>query len=88
MVLNPDHYCIQAKRIEKMDRKLDDIHEQFQVDGAIGVMSGQLTRLTTLAENGTKKKDNLQLPGKIIYWIIAGLVAIIAALVGANPPLG
>jgi hypothetical protein len=88
MVLNPDHYCIQAKRIEKMDRKLDDIHEQFQVDGAIGVMSGQLTRLTTLAENGTKKKNNSHPPEKIIYWVIAGLVAIIAALVGVNLPLG
>ena len=89
MPLDPEHYCIQAKRIEKMDRKLDDIHEQFQVDGAIGVMSGQLTRLTTLAENGTKKKEEPPPPvEKIIYWVIAGLVAIIAALVGVNLPLG
>jgi hypothetical protein len=88
MPLDPEHYCIQANRIEKMDRKLDDIHEQFQVDGAIGKMSGQLTRLTTLAENGTKKKDEPQPPDKIIYWVIAGLVAIIAALVGVNLPLG
>jgi len=88
MPLDAEHYCIQAKRIEKMDRKLDDIHEQFQVDGAIGVMSGQLTRLTTLAENGTKKKEEHPPPDKIIYWVIAGLVAIIAALVGVNLPIG
>jgi len=87
MPLDAEHYCIQAKRIEKMDRKLDDIHEQFQVDGAIGVMSGQLTRLTTLAENGSKEKEHVS-PDKVIYWVIAGLVAIIAALVGVNLPLG
>jgi hypothetical protein len=82
----PDHYCIQAKRIEKMDRILDDIHQQFQVDGAIGVMSGQLTRLTTLAENGSKKKEAGSIPHAIVYWIIAGLVAIIAAVVGVSLP--
>ena len=88
MPLDAEHYCIQAKRIEKMDRILDDIHQQFQVDGAIGVMSGQLTRLTTLAENGSKKKEPAGSPDKVIYWVIAGLVAIIAALVGVNLPLG
>jgi hypothetical protein len=88
MPLDAEHYCIQAKRIEKMDRKIDDIHEQFQVDGTIGTMSGQLTRLITLAENGSKKKEEHTLPDKVIYWVIAGLVAIIAALVGVNLPLG
>jgi len=87
MPLDPDHYCIQATRIEKMDQKLDDIHEQFQVDGTIGEMSGQLTRLITLAENGSKKKESPPSTDKIIYWVIAGLVAIIAALVGVNLPV-
>ena len=86
--IDPDHYCIQAKRIEKMDRILDDIHQQFQVDGAIGVMSGQLTRLTTLAENGKKKNENGSIPPKLVFWIIAGLVAVLAALVGINIPVG
>ena len=80
------HYCIQADRIQQMDEKLDDIHEQFQVEGTIGVMSGQLTRLTTLAENGTKKKENGSIPHAVVYWIIAGLVAIIAAVVGVSIP--
>jgi hypothetical protein len=69
-----------------MDRILDDIHEQFQVDGSIGIMSGQLTRLTTLVENGRKKRENGSIPHNIVYWIIAGLVAIIAAVVGVNLP--
>jgi hypothetical protein len=87
MPLDQEHYCIQAKRIEKMDKKLDDIHDQFQVDGAIGVMSGQLTRLTTLVENGSKKKsENGGIPNKLVFWIIAGFVAIIATLVGVNIP--
>jgi hypothetical protein len=86
MALDPDHYCIQADRIAKMDRILDDIHEQFQVDGSIGIMSGQLTRLTTLVENGRKKRENGSIPHNIVYWIIAGLVAIIAAVVGVNLP--
>jgi hypothetical protein len=86
MAIDSEHYCIQAKRIEKMDRILDDIHQQFQVDGAIGVMSGQLTRLMTLAENGSKKKESGSIPHAIVYWIIAGLVAIIAAVVGVSLP--
>ena len=88
MPLDPEHYCIQAKRIEGMDKKLNDIHDQFQVDGTIGTMSGQLTRLITLAENGGKKKENGSIPHRLIYWIIAGLVAILAALVGINVPIG
>ena len=88
MPLDPEHYCIQANRIEKMDKKLNDIHDQFQVDGAIGEMSGQLTRLITLAENGSKKGGNGGIPNKLVFWIIAGFVAIIAALVGANLPIG
>ena len=84
MPLDAEHYCIQADRIEKMDKHLDDIHDEFQVTGTIGVMSGQLSRLATLAENGTKKKE---IPEKVIYLIIAGLVAIIAALVGVNLPV-
>ena len=87
MPLDPEHYCIQAKRIENMDKKLNDIHDQFQVDGTIGTMSGQLTRLITLAENG-KKNENGGIPHKIVYLIIAGLVAILAALVGVNLPIG
>jgi len=87
MPLDPDHYCIQSKRIEKMDSKIDDIHEQFQVDGSIGVMSGQLTRLTTLAENGSAKKKASAVPERLIYWIISGLVAVIAALVGIKLPI-
>ena len=86
MPLDPEHYCIQAKRIENMDKKLNDIHDQFQVDGTIGTMSGQLTRLITLAENGNKKKENGAIPHSIVYWIIAGLVAIIAAVVGVSIP--
>ena len=78
------HYCIQADRIQQMDEKLDDIHDEFQITGTIGIMSGQLSRLTTLAENGTKKKE---IPEKVIFLIIAGLVAIIAALVGVNLPV-
>ena len=78
------HYCIQADRIQQMDEKLDDIHDEFQITGTIGIMSGQLSRLTTLAENGTKAKES---PEKIVYWVIAGLVAIIAALVGVNLPV-
>ena len=85
---DPDHYCIQAKRIEKMDKKLDDIHSQFQVDGTIGVMSGQIRRLTTLAENGHKKKENGNgTRDKITLLVIAILAAIIAGLVGVNIPL-
>ena len=87
MPLDPEHYCIQAKRIEKMDQKLDDIHHHFQVDGTIGVMSGQIKRLTTLAENGHKKKENGHIPLKTALWIIAGLVAIVAAVLGVNLPL-
>jgi len=87
MPLDAEHYCIQAKRIENMDKKLNDIHDQFQVDGTIGTMSGQLTRLITLAENGTKRKDEAgSVPHKIVYWIIAGLVAILATVVGVNIP--
>ena len=85
--LGPEHYCIQAKRIEKMDKKLDDIHDQFQVTGTIGIMSGQLQRLTTRAENGTKKKENGKIPANVVYWIIAGLVAILAAVLGVSLPL-
>ncbi len=86
MPLDAEHYCIQAKRIEKMDKKLDDIHDQFQVDGTIGTMSGQLTRLITLAENGSKKTENGGIPNKLVFWIIAGLVAVLATLVGVNIP--
>jgi len=85
MAPSPEHYCIQVDRIAKMDSKIDDIHEQFQVDGTIGVMSGQLTRLTTLAENGQKKNG---VPPKIAWWIVAGLVAILAAVLGINIPFG
>ena len=84
MSLDSEHYCIQSKRIEKMDSQLGDIHEQFQVDGTIGVMSGQLARITAIAENGKPKGGA---PEKAIYFIIVGLVAIIAALVGANVPI-
>ena len=87
MPLDPEHYCIQAKRIEKMDAKLDDIHDQFQVDGAIGAMSGQLTRLMALAENGHRKKENGTV-SKMAWWIIAALVAILATVLGINLPLG
>ena len=88
MPIDTEHYCIQAARIEKMDQKLDDIHDQFQVDGTIGTMSGQLQRLITLTENGKKNRDpeNGGIPNKLVFWIIAGFVAIIAALVGVNIP--
>ena len=89
------HYCIQADRIAKMDKKLDEIHDQFQVDGTIGKMSGQLTRLTALMENGRNGRKPPKngdggvgpIPPKLVWWIIAGLVAIVAALAGANIPL-
>jgi hypothetical protein len=81
--IDPEHYCIQTTRIEKMDQKLDDIHDEFQVNGTVGVMSGQLKRLTTLAENGHKENT---VPTKILYWIIAGLVAILAVFLGVDLP--
>ena len=86
MPLDPNHYCIQAARIEKMDKKVDEIHDQFQVNGTIGIMSGQINRLTTLAENGKKKNGGIT-KDKIALWVIAILAGIIAGLVGVNIPL-
>jgi hypothetical protein len=82
----PNHYCIQADRIEKMDKKVDDIHSEFQVNGIIGIMSGQIKKLTTMAENGKIKSDNSSISPKILYFVIAGLVVILAAVLGVKLP--
>ena len=88
MPLDPEHYCIQAQRIEKMDAKLDDIHKEFQMGGTVSVMSDLINRLSTLAEreNGGKKNGN-GIKDKIALWVIAILAGIIAGLVGVNIPL-
>jgi hypothetical protein len=69
-----------------MDKKVDDIHSEFQVNGIIGIMSGQIKKLTTMAENGKIKSDNSSIPPKILYFIIAGLVVILAAVLGVKIP--
>ena len=80
-----EHYCIQKERIEKMDTKLDEINDHFQVDGIVGKMSGQLSSLTTLVKNG--KKESGTIPPKLAVWVVLGLVLIIAALVGVQIPM-
>jgi len=88
MTPDRDHYSIQATRIEKMDGKLDDIHDQFQVDGTVGIMAKQVERLSALIENGHKKKENGSNPSRTVLLIILALAAIIAGLLGINLPLG
>ena len=51
-------------------------------------MSGQLTRLMTLAENGKKKNENGSIPHKLLFWILTGFVAVLSAIVGVNIPVG
>ena len=88
-----DHYCIQAKRIETMDRKLDTISRHFQVDGIIGEMSGSIKKIVAVAEEAGKrsskameKKDDAALPTKWLILTVLGLVAILATLLGIKMP--
>ena len=89
---NYEHYCIQAKRIESMDKKLDTITGHFRIDGIVGKMSGSIEKLTTLAENSLKPKEEEEpeeevLPVKWLIWAIIGLIAILAGLLGIKLPL-
>ena len=82
------NYCIQESRIESMDEKIDGISKHFQVDGIVGQMSGEVGRIATLIENGNSKKSEGPIPTKIVWWVILGLVAIIAVLLGVEVPFG
>jgi hypothetical protein len=89
--MGDEHYCIQAARIEKMDRKLDDIHDQFQVDGTVGVMARQVEKLTTMVEERHPPKNNGgingSVPTKLVLWIVGSLVAVVLFLLGIDLPL-
>ena len=88
-----EHYCIQSKRIENMDRKIDTISRHFQVDGIIGEMSGSIKKIVAVAEEAEKrnneasnKKENGTLPIKWLIFAVLGLVAILATLLGIKMP--
>ena len=84
-----DHYCIQAKRIEAMDKKLDALTGHFQVDGIIGEMSGSIKKMVAVAEvisEKAKHKEDGALPIKWLIWAILGLIAILATLFGIKMP--
>jgi hypothetical protein len=87
-----DHYCIQAKRIEAMDKKLDALTGHFHIGGVIWEMSGSIKKMASVVEsaakeNGKKNSNNDgTLPVKYLIWIVLGLTAILAALVGVKVP--
>jgi hypothetical protein len=85
------HYCIQAKRIENMDKKIDTITGHFRVDGIVGKMSGNIEKLTALAESTLAPKDDDEeedekVPVKYLVWAIIGLVVILATILGVKLP--
>lgn len=88
-----DHYCIQAKRIESMDKKLDSLTGHFHIGGVIWEMSGSVKKMAAVVEavaeekkaKGNKTEDGA-LPVKWLVWVVLGLVAILAALLGIKVP--
>ena len=87
-----EHYCVQADRIVRIEEKFDNIDAKisairghFGVDGTIGKMAKDISRLTALVENGHKKENGII--SKITLWTILLLAATVAGLVGANIPL-
>ena len=48
-------------------------------------MSGQMERLSALIENGGKETGKI--PTKLAWWVVTGLVLIVAALVGVQIPM-
>ena len=83
-----DHYCIQAKRIEAMDKKLDTLTGHFRVDGIVGKMSGSIEKMALFVEERQdgKKKENGTLPVKWLIFAVIGLIVILAGLLGIKLP--
>ena len=82
-----DHYCIQAKRIEAMDKKLDTITGHFRVDGIVGKMSGSIEKMASFVEEREEdRKEKGDLPVKWLIWIVVGLVIILAGILKIDLP--
>ena len=72
-----------------MDKKLDELTGHFQVGGIVGKMSGQVEKLTIMAENGSIGKSVFSMEN--VKWLalsIFALAMIIAALLKIDIPIG
>jgi hypothetical protein len=89
-----DHFCRQAQRIENMDKKIDTITGHFRVDGIVGKMSGNIEKITILAENNLalqeeeEESEEDKIPVKYLVLAILGLIAILATILGVKLPWG